>query len=59
MHRAAVQRALHTPASDQHVCQGMSTSEVLTVLQLCYEEASPEAESMMQVDIYVHWKRSP
>lgn len=59
VHRAPLQCALGTPASDQHVLQGMSTSEVLTVLQLCSEEAYLEAETMMQTDIYMHWKISP
>lgn len=51
--------ALGTAAADQAVLQGMSASPALTVLQLCCEEASLEAEDMTQVDTYVRWKISP
>lgn len=58
MHRAPAHCALGIPESDQHVLQEMSTREALSPAAL-YEEASLEAEGMMQVAIYMHWKISP
>lgn len=59
MHRAGVQWALGAPASHQRALQGTSTGEEPTVLQLCYQEASLETKSMMQVDIYMYGTVSP